>query len=450
MRRVKLFAALSLLSTGALLFALVGRSGAGPDFDVVNGTVTAGGDHISAGNDAFPNFATGAIDNRYPLASAHVDNSSSQGYGSPIDTGPLGQTGAATAGVQQPQYASAKYPPKATSVTVGSPPVLYSTAHAAENTASSDSAVARISTVPAAAARARAASIDRLDRALADWRHEFLTADDNARYPFVAGKASDPDGAQGLTALTTSNFDPKAGLLSVDADAHIEHASFGGGAIALDDVHLDVSITNNGTPTPKITIDIGGASVGGVPVTIGTEGVSVAGTAVPGTSGVIDQANAGLQQALASGGFTIAAVQPVITKGNNQVSIEATAVRVRFEGGDVAPGVPGSFVENDIGEAFAFSLAVPSNAVPSAGPTAVGGLTNNAPTTSFIPGSPGSPGSPGTPTSSSGGSYAMPESAQARKAVANKPLWLLLLYFAWQSSIVGSAAALWLWRADPA
>jgi hypothetical protein len=450
MRRMRIFAALAVASTVALVFALVGRSEGGPQFDVINGTVVAAADHMSAGNDAFPNFATGAIDNRYPLASAHVDNLSTQGFGSPLDTGPLGQTGAAAAGVTQPQYASAKYPPKATTSTVGNPPVTYATAKAGPDSASTDAAAGRSPGSAPASAEARQTMIDRLNRALRSWRSEFLTADDQARYPFVAATASDPDGGDGLSAFTTSTFDPNAGLLTVDADSRVSHASFGGGAIQFDNIRMHVTIANNGTPQRKITINVGGASVGGVPITVGAGGVSVAGTAVPGTSGLSDQANAGLNQALASAGFTIYTIAPSIATGTNTTSVEATALRVRWQGGDIQPGVPRSFVEHDLGEAFAFSLATPSIAVPSV-PAVVGGVTQNAPSSTFIPGSPGTPGSPGS--SSPGVSGGTPTSQTAAlppsRSVASKPLWLLLLYFAWQSSIIGAAASLWLWRKEP-
>src|SRR5438309_241229 len=121
-RRITAWFAVVMLGGAALTTALVASSHAAPDFDVINGTAVGAADHETAGNDAFPNFSSGAIDNRYPLAMAHVDNIAAEGFGSPADTGPLGQTVAAGAGKPQPQYADAKYPPKAETVTVGSPP----------------------------------------------------------------------------------------------------------------------------------------------------------------------------------------------------------------------------------------------------------------------------------------------------------------------------------------
>src|SRR2546428_7589965 len=64
--------------------------------DVFNGTVSATAVHVQAGSSAFPNFASGAIDNRYPLAHVRLDSSPTiQATSSPLDTGPLGQTIAA-------------------------------------------------------------------------------------------------------------------------------------------------------------------------------------------------------------------------------------------------------------------------------------------------------------------------------------------------------------------
>ena len=452
MKRLRVFVALSMAASVALVVAIVGRSGAAPQFDVVNGTATAAADHISAGNDAFINFANGAIDNRYPLASAHVDNSSSQAFGSPLDTGPLGQTVAAAASQTQPQYASARYPPKEQTSTVGSPPVAYATAHAGPNAANTDAAAGRSPGSTASASQARAASIDRLNHDLLAWRSEFMTADDQARYPFVAGQASQPDGGDGLSALTTTTFDPDAGVLTVDADSRVAHASFGGGAIAFDNVRMHIYITNNGEPQKTIAIEVGSASIGGTPVTVGSEGVGIAGTALPGSAGAADQANSGLNQALASAGFHIFAVAPSITTMPHSLSVEASALRVRWQGGDVQPGVPQTQIEHDLGEAFAFSLAEPSLAVPSLS-AVVGGVTQTAPSSRFIPGSPGSPGTAGSGSASSAAATGQTPSTQAvsqpiARTASSKPLWLLLLYLVWQVCVIGAATSLWWWRAE--
>ena len=135
--------ALALLGGVATAFAPTAR--AAQTFSAVNGTTSGAAVHLLAGSNAFPNFRTGAIDNRYPLAAARVDSSpSAQGTASVLDTGPLGQTAVATFNsgppqppapvpplpppppggpqLSQPQYAVANFPPGSDKpVTVGNP-----------------------------------------------------------------------------------------------------------------------------------------------------------------------------------------------------------------------------------------------------------------------------------------------------------------------------------------
>jgi hypothetical protein len=117
----------------------------GDSFFVINGTVNAASDHEILGSSAFPNFTTGAVDNYYSMAHAHVDNSPfAEGTASPFDTGPIGQT-AAAGNTQQPQYADARWPGdkdsgKATYGTEGQP---YATAEAGEYRAKADASEAK-------------------------------------------------------------------------------------------------------------------------------------------------------------------------------------------------------------------------------------------------------------------------------------------------------------------
>jgi hypothetical protein len=425
----------SVLLSPLMVAGIMATSHASPAFDVLNTSAFATGDHVSVGNDAFPNFATGAVDNRYPLSFARLDLSSAEGIATPLDTGPLGQTGAATAGVSQPQYADAKFPPAGPDRTVGAAGGPYGLARAKPDDAFAEATAAGTPTdVPSSAA---------LRAALDAWRSQYLTADDAARHPFV--ESSEPDGVDGMTGVTHASFDKNAGVLTIDADGRVARAAFGSGAIVLHGIHMHVTISNGGTPHHTIAADISSAEVGGVPVRIGADGVTVDTTQVPGVAGAIDQANSSLNSALSSAGFTVFAVEPAITTGRNLESVEASAVRVRWQGGDVAPGVPRSFVEHDLGEAFAFSLATPSTALPaiSLPAQAPGGAAKTA----FIPGTSGKPGTPGQPSTGvsrgNGGNMAF---GNATHRITSKPLWLLLLYLAWQFTIVGTVASLWFWR----
>ena len=441
-RRVLAGLAMSTLLGSLTIAGLALTSHAAATFDVLNASGYATADHVSLGNDAFPNFATGAVDNRYPLAFARVDLSSAQGLASPLDSGPIGQTGAAGAGVAQPQYANAKYPPAGPTKTVGAAGGPYGMARAKDGDGFAEATAAG---APADAPMRRSAA--NLRAALDEWRSRFLTADDGVRHPFVT--ASEPDGADGLTGFTHTLFDDRAGVLTVVADGRVQRAAFGGGAIVLKSIHMHVEITNSGTPKHVIQADIGSAEVGGMPVRIGADGVTVDTTQVPGVSSAADQANQSLNAALAGAGFKVFALKPAITTGDHVQSIEATAVRVRWEGGDVAPGVPRSFAEHDLGEAFAFSLATPSAALGSL--PVVGGVSGGGPQSHFVPGTGGRPGSPGvtgtTPTETTRGGGKMAYGASSRRA-SSKPLWLLLMYLGWQASIAGTATSLWWWRAE--
>jgi len=111
-------------------------------FFVINGTVNAASAHEIAGSSAFPNFATGAVDNYYALAHSHVDNSpSAEGRASPADSGPIGQT-AAAGHFQQPQYADARWPGDSGKATYGSQGGPYAVAEASEYHATAEASLA--------------------------------------------------------------------------------------------------------------------------------------------------------------------------------------------------------------------------------------------------------------------------------------------------------------------
>jgi len=103
-RRMFAFLALAfLLATPATVYAQAPSS--------IGSYVSYGfgaGVHAIGGSSAFPNFQSGAVDNRYPLAQVEQDASpSSTARASYADTGPL----ADTAGSQYNQSCSAGNPP---------------------------------------------------------------------------------------------------------------------------------------------------------------------------------------------------------------------------------------------------------------------------------------------------------------------------------------------------
>ena len=137
-RRRWLQAGVAALLVAPGVFLLAGRGGAAQELGNYNGTVNATAVHLQAGSSAFPNFATGAVDNHYPLASARLDSSpNAEAYSSPLDTGPLGQTIAGAGSQNQPQYADVRCPPQCDDkpVTVGSQPGPFSSSQATDRKA---------------------------------------------------------------------------------------------------------------------------------------------------------------------------------------------------------------------------------------------------------------------------------------------------------------------------
>ena len=444
------------LSVGGVVLVTLARAGATSKvtLGVVNGTANVGADHLRAGSDAFPNFSSGAFDNYYPLAHAHVDGSpSSEAAASPADTGPIGQFGASMIPLQQPQYAVAKYPGSKGSATFGSPGGLYATASADQFGSAALGAFVSVGGAPSVPLPTGGTA--RLNSLLVAWRAQFLTAADEARYPLVAA-TNTPDGIESGTANAITGFDATTGALVVTGDAHLPAASFAGGSVKLSNIHVHVRVSNDGTsPTHTITIDVGSVSVGGVPVTIGRGGVSVASLVVPGLGQTADQADAALNGALAQAGYRMTTIAPTIVDTAGQETVEAVGLKVEVDQPAVAPGVPRQFLIHQLGEVFVDSLAVQTPAAPPL-PTATGvtgGLTQ--PPSEFVPGTPGTPGTPGIPStpglSSSAGPPSLaagaPGALPARTVVLRrvKPLSLVLLYFLWQSLLIGTVASLW-WR----
>ena len=125
-------------------------------------------------------------------------------------------------------------------------------------------------------------------------------------------------------------------------------------------MHVGVTITNDGTPRHTIAIEVNGATVGGVPVTIGADGVSVMGSQVPGVAGANQQADDALNSSLAQAGFKVFTVAPQIKTSGHQETIEASGVHVVFAPAPAGNGVPTQNADQVLGEVFVDSLAVPA------------------------------------------------------------------------------------------
>ncbi|HLW16358.1 MAG TPA: hypothetical protein VKV69_03240 [Actinomycetota bacterium] len=504
-RMFSAWVALSTLGVGMMVLATGAR--AATVYDVVNMTVNASSIHVIGNSNAFPNFRTGAIDNSYAYAHAHVDGSPfAQGRSSPLDTGPFVQLQAATNPVKpfaQPQYADVRFPPTATqpqefcftqlipflATMAGAPQqtvgpcqraVGYAQAFARENYAFAQAneagdtgeqpAVASspapspplppiggapstggksstttkptvLKTLPVAFTyKPLSPQLVALNAALLAWRARWLTADDAARFPAHMAATSTPDGADGMSAISETTFDPATGVLTLRGDSRVARVSLGSGAIVLHGVHTIITMIDDGSgPKSTMSMSVASAEVGGVPVSIGPDGVSVNGTQVPGVGDAIQQASAQLNTALAQSGWSIVAAKPNIVQSAGQKTIDASAVLVTFAPAAPAPGVPTIYTYYWVGQVFADQLGTVG--IPlgsgSGGGSFIPGTNGTPGSTQFIPGTNGTPGSSGSV--GQGGTNV----GGLQRLLKTKPLYLLLLYFLWQVVIIGTGASLW-------
>lgn len=467
-----------LSAAGATLFPAHAVADGG--FDVVNGTVNAGGAYVVYFNGKFPNFSPGIIGSTFPLTHAHVDNSPfSEATASPADTGPAGGLVVSNYNtsppptplpqtISQPQYVDSRYPPGSKPASIGSAPGPYATASSGATGASAQSADLDLALSQPAASTSSPSQQSAFNAAMAQWRAKYMKQQQAPAHQNPAGllqapaaatqhqtAATDPtpDGIQGLIGSSTTSIDAANGVV-VTGDSRVRQASFGSGALVLHDVHTAVTITNNGAPQASIVTTVADANIQGVPVSIGKDGVTVASNVVP-----LDQvqaASAALNSALAAAGITVHAVAPQIVTSTSEETVTATAVSVTID----QPGPPEQTVVVNLGNVFADDLAIPSQAVAASLDNGLSGALSSSsdtltpPTTTnenstatmapvTTPVTPPAGVSPGTGGTSK---PKLPSTAPAAAVAAAKPAWLLAAYLLWQLLIIATLASLWWWR----
>jgi hypothetical protein len=435
-KRIAPLAAAGSLLMGWLVW--VGPATATPQksFAVVNGTADSTAEQVVFGSSAFINYTSGAVDNYYPLAHAHVDNAPfAEGTASLADTGPFGQTAASQASFHQPQYAEAKSPGGPSRSQLGSSGGPDATASVTVQTAQAAALVTNAPAGPATGAGLRPS--------LQAWRAEWLDAADAARYPMPAG--NQPDGTSGDSATSVVTAD--AGVVHVTGSARVDQGTFAGGLVSVSHLRVVVEIQNDGTPRHAASTTVGSITVAGVPVTVDQGGVRVVSTEIPGFAGTAQAASAALNTALAAGGVQITALAPQVSQSTNQATVQAAGLAVSFTQPVAPPGVPRQTVTDVLGVVFADDLAVPA-APPTTALTPVV-KPHSRPVASATAPTGAAPTNPSSATTTTtAAAPAQPSTTLPARLVAlhrSRPRWLLYLYFLWQSVIVGTVASLW-WK----
>lgn len=428
------------------------------NYDVYGGQVDATADREQVGTSVDANFSSGAIDNFYPLAYSNVAVAGTNALATWADTGPFAQAvfGGGLSGevLAQPQYVHAQYPGTENPPPFTSPTGASASASVTSASARASSYAASAISQPGAAENSAAARLS-LETALAQWKARYFGSAPGqapAQLPGLplpsssaastSSTSAPPDGTDGDTGYDSAYFDSQNGFVTTGS-SRVHHASFGGGLIVIDNVRVEATVSNTGTGSPplaSVSIQVGGATINGVPVTIGQNGVTVATQTVP--TGQVQQASQALNQALAQSGFSVHLVTPLETAQGSSEHLDAVGVLVQWtQPAAVTPsGVPSQFVDHYLGE------VVLDNEAMLAPPTSLGGLTPFGGTTlsSSTGGFTGVASAPSSPSSSAANHPSRPAGV---RITFPHPLWVLLLYLAWQALMIGTAASVYLWRA---
>jgi hypothetical protein len=469
-------------------------------YAVINATVNAATDHEILGSSAFPNFTTGAVDNYYSWAHSHVDNSPfAEGTSSPADSGPIGQTVAA-GNFSQPQYADARWPGKDSGkATFGNQGGPYAVANAVSYNATASAEEASSGSSSGTSVAAPKGFASKLRVALAAWKAKWLPRLDlttaggkvklrklaslpvttptlpsvttpSVTTPTVStptvstptvstpslptpgkksksGSGSSSSGNTGGAFESTSlaQLDPKTGAIVTSGESSLGEVNLGG-QIVIDGIHVTLAITNAGKPTDKVSVEVGAATIGGVPVTIDQDGVHINGQ---GQNLPYQQADDALNGALKQAGVELYTVVPEVKKSANELQVTATGVHVKFTQPAGAPsGVPSQYAEHILGEVLADSLAAPAGPIPKlnlggAGSLFGSGTTGSGSVGGSTTGTYSTTGSTPASSSTTGASQSLPA---AFIGLLSKRTWFLLSYFLWQSLVIGTGASLYYWR----
>jgi hypothetical protein len=421
-------AALAVVATDALLVS-VGHAAQedtrAADFGIFNGQVAAAADRQQVGTEVDVGFSGGAVNNFYPLARVDVALAGTSAAASPADTGPLAQAVFAGQNVTQPQYVYAKFPGDQ------NPPAY-----------NAGSANASASVTPASATASATYG--------------------SAGNTTTAPAATQPDGSDGGTASDNAYFDSTLGFVTI-GDSRMHHASFGAGVLAIDNVHVAVKVSTNGTGsfTKSVSVTVGGATVNvngvAVPVTIDQNGVSVQQQNAP--PDAIQAVNATLNAALAQAGVSVHTVAPQVVQTGDNLHVDAEGVVVEYQQKGTPDGVPKQFVRHTLGEVVLDNEAILAAPQPdlsaSAGSTDLSGTGAGIPaaTTTTTTGGGGVPAvDVGPPPAGA----ATPAAQQPVQRPSTQPVavallqprsnWLLPAYLAWQSLMIALAGSLYLHR----
>ena len=196
------------------------------------------------------------------------------------------------------------------------------------------------------------------------------------------------------------------------------------GVLELRDVVATASVRTDGSRhVPAAQLTVGGATVAGVPVSVGSDGVTALVPLVPG--GTLAQATQAANDALAGSGVSVRAFDAVVRADGTSAVADAGGVQVSVVTPALPGGVPGNALDLVLGGAAITESALPAtpDAPPVTGPVSGGPpATGGGPEVVVVPGTPGTPGTPAVPGQPAVPPPAVAPSRPASLSVAGKEL----------------------------
>ena len=150
-----------------------------------------------------------------------------------------------------------------------------------------------------------------------------------------------PVGASGEqigASTSTSTASIKTGVAVAESVSRVSDIILGAGAIRIESVASTAKATSDGNAADAVgSTVVQGFTIGGVPVSVTTEGVSAAGQVVPSPLGqVIDPINAVLETL----GATITLSKPIVTKEGGKAEVVAGGLIISFDNALVVGNIP--------------------------------------------------------------------------------------------------------------
>ncbi|HUR51037.1 MAG TPA: hypothetical protein VMZ11_02825 [Mycobacteriales bacterium] len=202
----------------------------------------------------------------------------------------------------------------------------------------------------------------------------------------------------GSTSSVDLRVDAAAGRVTQLARSSVASIDVAG-VLHLEDVEATARITaTRDAHTAVQTLTVGGASVNGQAVTIGNDGVTVAGTPLlPGQT--LADLTATVSGALTQAGITVRTVGGIARHDGRSAAADSGGVLITL----ATPGLPvggiaGNSLKILVGQAALTETDTLATLLPQVQPPVSSGGVTVPPSTSttFVPGTPGTPGLPGT------------------------------------------------------